>query len=80
MSKNVKNMQLECFTRKKGRFVSFLDDKKFQGLRTVLDSKMKELSSHGSGLDKIMQKSQHLIRETSSRAKEILGKDNKIIK
>lgn len=41
---------------------------------------MKELSSHVLGLDKIMQKSQHLIRETSSRAKEILGKDNKIIK
>ena len=39
--------------RKEGRFLSFLDDKTFQGLRSVLDSKMKEfLSSRGLGLDK----------------------------
>ena len=33
--------------RKEGRFISFLDDKTFQGLRSVLDSIMKELSSLG---------------------------------
>lgn len=69
-------MQLECFMWKEGCFVSFLNDKKFQGLRTALDSKMKELSSHGLGLDKIKQKSPHLIRKTSCRAKEILEKDS----
>ena len=37
--------------RKEGRFISILDDKTFQGLRSVLDSKMKELSSRGLGLD-----------------------------
>lgn len=55
---------IQHFMRKEGRFVSFLDDKKFQGLRTVLDSKMKELSSRGLGLDK-KQKSSQLSRKTS---------------
>ena len=35
-----------------GRFICIFDDKTFQRLRSVLDSKMKELSSRGLGLDK----------------------------
>ena len=36
---------------KEGRFISILDDKTFQGLRSVLDSKIKDLSSRGPGFD-----------------------------
>ncbi|XP_069128869.1 uncharacterized protein KIAA1958-like [Argopecten irradians] len=38
--------------RTNGRFVSFLDDKTFSGLKAVLDSKMKELSKKGIGLQR----------------------------
>ena len=38
--------------RKEGGFISFLDDKTFQRLRNVLDSRMKELPSRGLDLDK----------------------------
>lgn len=38
--------------RKTGRLVSVLDDDAFEGMRRVLDAKMKELSSRGIGIDR----------------------------
>lgn len=38
--------------RQMGRFVSFFDDETFHGFKKVLDSKTKELSGRGLGIDK----------------------------
>lgn len=38
--------------RQMGRFVSFFDDETFHGFKKVLDSKMKELSGRGLGIDR----------------------------
>lgn len=43
---------IQHFMRKDGRFVCYLDDKKYQGLRSVLDSIMKEMYGRGLRLDK----------------------------
>ena len=61
--------------RKEGRFISILDDKTFQGLRSVLDSKMKELSSRGLGLDKKRAEVISAEQEDIMWCKEILGRD-----
>lgn len=67
---------IQHIMRKEGRFVSFLDDKKFQGLRTVLDSEMKELSSRGLGLDKKKAEIITAEQEDIMWRKGILGRDN----
>ena len=61
--------------RKEGRFISILDDKTFQGLRSVLDSKMKELSSRGLGLDKKRAEVISAEQEDITWCKGILGRD-----
>ena len=40
-------LAIQHFIRQSGKFVSFLDDKCFEGMRKVLDMKIKELSSKG---------------------------------
>ena len=61
--------------RKEGRFISILDDKTFQGLRSVLDSKMKELSSRGLGLDKKRAEVISAEQEDIMWCEGILGRD-----
>ena len=43
-------LAIQHFIRQSGIFVSFLDDKCFEGMRNVLDTKIKELSSKGHGM------------------------------
>jgi hypothetical protein len=67
---------IQHFMRKKGRFVSFLDDKKYEGLRSVLDSKMKELSSRGLGLERKKAEIISAEQENTMWCKGILGRDS----
>jgi hypothetical protein len=62
--------------RKEGRFVSFLDDKKYQGLRSVLDSKMKELSGRGLGLNRKKADIITAEQENIMWCKKVLGRES----
>ena len=46
-------ISIQHYLRQKGNFVRFLDDEEFQGLRSVLDSKMKNLSKQGLGIKRV---------------------------
>ena len=66
---------IQHYIRQSGKFVSFLDDKCFEGMRKVVDAKMKELSSKGLGIDK---KTADVITEDQEEVmwkKGILGTD-----
>ncbi|XP_069128456.1 uncharacterized protein KIAA1958-like [Argopecten irradians] len=62
--------------RTNGRFVSFLDDKTFSGLKAVLDSKMKELSKKGIGLQRRQADIITQEQEEKLWTKNILGSDS----
>ena len=44
-----KCIAIQHYFRQSGRFVSFLDDVGFEGMRRFLDAKMKDLSKQGLG-------------------------------
>ncbi|XP_033756302.1 uncharacterized protein KIAA1958-like [Pecten maximus] len=61
--------------RTNGRFISFLDDQSFAGLKAVLDSKMKELSKKGMGLQRRQADVISQVQEEDMWRTNILGSD-----
>ncbi|XP_033736605.1 uncharacterized protein KIAA1958-like [Pecten maximus] len=61
--------------RTNGRFISFLDDQSFAGMKAVLDSKMKELSKKGMGLQRRQADVISQVQEEDMWRTNILGSD-----
>ncbi|XP_062573148.1 zinc finger MYM-type protein 2-like [Saccostrea cucullata] len=61
--------------RHEGRFINFLDDDKFHDMRSILDSKMKELSGRGMGIKRKRAEIITEAQEDEMWSKGVLGRD-----
>ncbi|XP_062588650.1 zinc finger MYM-type protein 2-like [Saccostrea cucullata] len=61
--------------RHEGRFINFLDDDKFHDMRSILDSKMKELSGRGMGIERKRAEIITEAQEDEMLSKGVLGRD-----
>ncbi|ESO94718.1 hypothetical protein LOTGIDRAFT_160951 [Lottia gigantea] len=67
---------LEHYLRQNGRLIAFMDDEEYQGLISVLNSKMKELSRLGLGIDTKKSEVITIEQEEILWSKGLLGESN----
>jgi hypothetical protein len=61
--------------RENGRLITLMDDAEFEGMRNMLDKKMKDLASSGIGMDKKQSEVISMANEDEMWEKNIIGTD-----
>ncbi|ESO87370.1 hypothetical protein LOTGIDRAFT_66203, partial [Lottia gigantea] len=69
-------ISIQHYLRQNGRLIAFMDDQEYQGLRSVLNSKMKELSRLGLGINTKKSEVITIEQEEILWSKGLLGESN----
>ncbi|ESO98024.1 hypothetical protein LOTGIDRAFT_77804, partial [Lottia gigantea] len=69
-------ISIQHYLRQNGRLIAFMDDQEYQGLRSVLNSKMKELSILGLGINTKKSEVITIEQEEILWSKGLLGESN----